>query len=43
MLKSSRTPLTLDLVYEHVAEAQVREMVAKEQACCSFLDFRREE
>ena len=37
--RSRRTPLTLDLTYEAQAAEQVREMVAKEQTCCSFLRF----
>ena len=36
---SQRTPLTLDLTYAPEAAPQVREMVAKEQTCCSFLRF----
>lgn len=37
--KSMRSPLTLYLVYDQKAEDDVREMVRKEQECCSFLRF----
>lgn len=41
--QSQRTPLTLDLTYAPQAAPKVREMVAKEQTCCSFLLDLREE
>ncbi|CAN1569196.1 hypothetical protein MCEMIH16_03090 [Caulobacteraceae bacterium] len=34
-----RDGLTLTLVYAHEAEAQVRDLMAKEQRCCAFLSF----
>jgi hypothetical protein len=37
--KSTRSPLTLHLVYAAKAEPYVREMVRKEQECCAFLRF----
>jgi len=39
LLKSSRGRLTLSLVYAPDAAAEVSELVAKERACCAFLDF----
>lgn len=37
--KSMRSPLTLYLVYAKEAEGDVREMVRKENECCTFLRF----
>ncbi len=37
--RSQRTPLALHLTYAPHAAPQVRELVEKEQACCSFLRF----
>jgi hypothetical protein len=37
--KAQGGPLMLDLTYAPDAAADVRELVAKERACCSFLDF----
>lgn len=34
-----RSGLTLTLVYDLEAEAQVRDLVAREQLCCAFLGF----
>jgi len=34
-----RGPLTIELTYASDAAADVNELVAKERACCSFLDF----
>lgn len=39
LLQSSRTPLTLTLTYEPQAADEVRDLVAKEKACCAFLSF----
>jgi hypothetical protein len=39
LLKSSRGRLTLSLVYAADAAGEVSELVAKERACCAFLDF----
>ncbi len=36
---SSRTPLILSLTYEPRALDEVRDLVAKEKACCAFLSF----
>ncbi|WP_246660269.1 hypothetical protein [Rhizobium sp. FKL33] len=41
LLKSSRGRLTLSLVYAADAADEVAELVAKERACCAFLDFDR--
>ncbi len=39
LLKSSKDRLTLSLVYAADAADEVSELVAKEKACCAFLDF----
>jgi hypothetical protein len=39
LLKADRSPLTLSLTYRSDATSDVDQLVAKERACCSFLDF----
>lgn len=36
---SHRKPLQLELVYDRDALAEIRDLVAKESECCSFLAF----
>lgn len=40
LLSASRTPLSLQLVYESGALGEVSNLIQAEQTCCSFLDFK---
>lgn len=37
--RSERSELTLNLIYDRDALAEVQDIVAKESECCKFLDF----
>ena len=43
LIDVQRTPLSLRLTYAKQAAGKITELVAKERACCAFLDFKTRE